>query len=405
MKNQYFAILLKLGYFAVKSCYYKISVLCKKLFGKKTFVLLGKRNITTINISTTTQIFLLSLTCFIFLFFGEFIDRSIKSNSIILDKNKEIESLKAVNSYFKTEFNNLNEKLDKLDKYLTNSNQSVENIEKSSTTKIFDILSKIANSKEESSLKEIAEVNKKAERIENLISAKSNKIEQAIKVTGLNLKNIPGISKKATSDYKNEIVEISLNNPNDLIKKQGGPLMLAKNPFSRFDQDKISKALEIEKENFKNKVEKLLALEKMVKNLPFARPMKNYYISSTFGTRFDPITGSRASHQGLDFVGKNNEKVISPAQGKITLAGKFSDYGNAIIIDHGFGITTRYGHLSQTLVNEGDTVEKGQIIAHQGSTGRSTGEHLHYEVRYKNTPLDPKKFLEAGELLKNQNNL
>lgn len=405
MKNQYFAILLKLTYFATKSCYHKIFVLCKKLFSKKTFVLLGKRNITTVNISTIAQIFILSLICFIFLFFGEFIDRSIKSNSIILDKNKEIESLKAVNNYFKTEFNNLNEKLDKLDQYLTKDTQSLENIEKSSTTKIFDILSKIANNKEESSLKEVAEVNKKAERIESLISAKSNKIEQAIKVTGLNLKNIPGISKKATSDYKNEIVEISLNNPNDLIKKQGGPLILAKNPFSRFDQDKISKALEIEKENFKNKVEKLLALEKMIKNLPFARPMKNYYISSTFGTRIDPITGSRASHQGLDFVGKNNEKVISPAQGKITLAGKFSDYGNAIIIDHGFGITTRYGHLSQTLVNEGDRVEKGQIIGHQGSTGRSTGEHLHYEVRYKNTPLDPKKFLEAGEILKNQNNL
>ena len=108
MKNQYFAILLKLAYFAVKSCYYKIFVLCKKLFGKKTFVLLGKRNIATINISTTAQIFILSLICFIFLFFGEFIDRSIKSNSIILDKNKEIESLKAVNSYFKPEFDNLN---------------------------------------------------------------------------------------------------------------------------------------------------------------------------------------------------------------------------------------------------------------------------------------------------------
>ncbi len=404
MKNQYFAIFLKLTYFFIISLYNKASIFWQKLFGRKTFVLLGKKNITTINISSFVQISLLSIICLIFVFFGEFIDRSIKSNSIILDKNKEIESLKAINQYFKTEFNNLNEKLDKLDKYLGNNNQSID-IEKSSTTKIFDILSKIANSKEESSLKEVAEVNKKAEKIENLISAKSNKIEQAIKTTGLNLKNIPGISKKTTSDYKNEIVEISLNNPNDLIKKQGGPLILAKNPFSRFDQDKISKALEIEKENFKNKIEKLLALEKMVKNLPFARPMKNYYISSTFGTRFDPITGSRASHQGLDFVGKNNEKVISPAQGKVTLAGKFSDYGNAVVIDHGFGITTRYGHLSKILVNEGDSVEKGQIIAHQGNTGRSTGEHLHYEVRYKNTPLDPKKFLEAGEMLKNQNNL
>jgi len=85
----------------------------------------------------------------------------------------------------------------------------------------------------------------------------------------------------------------------------------------------------------------------------------------------------------------------------VILAGKFSDYGTAIVIDHGFGITTRYGHLSQIKVQEGQVVKQGEVIALQGNTGRSTGSHLHYEVRYKDIPLNPRKFLEAGDILFN----
>ena len=106
-------------------------------------------------------------------------------------------------------------------------------------------------------------------------------------------------------------------------------------------------------------------------------------------------------HKGLDFVGATNQSIISPASGKVILAGRYSDYGNAVVIDHGFGITTRYGHLSSIKVQKGQTVQKGQVIAAQGSTGRSTGQHLHYEVRYRGTPLNPKKFLEAGDFLFN----
>jgi murein DD-endopeptidase MepM/ murein hydrolase activator NlpD len=122
--------------------------------------------------------------------------------------------------------------------------------------------------------------------------------------------------------------------------------------------------------------------------------------------RSDPITNRKTLHHGLDFVGLENEKIYSPSSGKVILAGKFSEYGNAIVIDHGFGITTRYGHLSSIKVKEGQIVKKGENIALQGNTGRSTGDHLHYEVRYKNIPLNPKKFLEAGQILfNNQQNI
>lgn len=85
------------------------------------------------------------------------------------------------------------------------------------------------------------------------------------------------------------------------------------------------------------------------------------------------------------------------------LARWFSDYGNAIVIDHGNGITTRYGHLSKIKVFEGQRVKNGEVIGYQGNTGRSTGQHLHYEVRYRNIPLNPKRFIEAGQILINNN--
>ena len=87
------------------------------------------------------------------------------------------------------------------------------------------------------------------------------------------------------------------------------------------------------------------------------------------------------------------------------LAKRFGHYGKTIIIDHGFGIRTRYGHLASIKVKEGQIVKKGQVIATQGSTGRSTGQHLHYEVRYKGTPLNPKNFIEAGDFLIKDNNV
>ncbi|MBL6664329.1 MAG: M23 family metallopeptidase [Rickettsiales bacterium] len=147
-----------------------------------------------------------------------------------------------------------------------------------------------------------------------------------------------------------------------------------------------------------------MTLEKLVEIIPFAKPMKNYYISSGFGTRVDPITNRKARHRGLDFVGPSKEEVYSPSEGKVILAGRFNDYGKAVVIDHGYGITTRYGHLSAVNVKKGDIVKRGQLIALQGNTGRSTGSHLHYEVRYKKSPLNPYNFIQAGELLYKKDN-
>ena len=107
-------------------------------------------------------------------------------------------------------------------------------------------------------------------------------------------------------------------------------------------------------------------------------------------------------HAGMDIDGERGDQVVAPANGVVTEAGWKGGYGNMIEIDHGNGLKTRYGHLSKIDVNVGDSISRGQIMAYVGSTGRSTGPHLHYELRLNDRPINPRRFLppEATELKK-----
>jgi murein DD-endopeptidase MepM/ murein hydrolase activator NlpD len=115
--------------------------------------------------------------------------------------------------------------------------------------------------------------------------------------------------------------------------------------------------------------------------------------SSPFGWRMHPVLGYRRFHAGLDFAASYGSTIRAADSGTVIMAGWYGGYGNAVIIDHGKGITTLYGHTSQLFVSEGQTVQRGQAIAAVGSTGLSTGPHLHFEVRSSGTPVDPANFL------------
>lgn len=119
-------------------------------------------------------------------------------------------------------------------------------------------------------------------------------------------------------------------------------------------------------------------------------------MSSPFGVRTDPFNGRPAMHTGIDLRGDMGEPVHATANGKISIAGREGGYGNMVEIDHGNGFSTRYGHLSEIDVKVGQQVHIGQVIGKIGSTGRSTGPHLHYETRINNEPVNPQKFLRAG---------
>lgn len=138
-------------------------------------------------------------------------------------------------------------------------------------------------------------------------------------------------------------------------------------------------------------------LQQTVDAVPLRRPVAGAVeTTSGFGARLDPFLGRAAFHTGMDFRGDTGDPVRATAAGVVTAAGRDGGYGLMVEIDHGAGLTTRYAHLSAITVAQGDTVTAGAKVGRVGSTGRSTGPHLHYETRIKGEPVDPQRFLRAG---------
>jgi murein DD-endopeptidase MepM/ murein hydrolase activator NlpD len=135
-------------------------------------------------------------------------------------------------------------------------------------------------------------------------------------------------------------------------------------------------------------------LKKMM--VPTQNPIHGGHVGSAFGWRIDPFTGRSALHTGLDFQADTGTAILSAAGGVVVAAEVHPQYGSMVEVDHGNNLVTRYAHASRLLVKKGDLVKRGQKVAEVGSTGRSTGPHLHFEVLVQGVPQDPQKFLVAG---------
>jgi murein DD-endopeptidase MepM/ murein hydrolase activator NlpD len=133
--------------------------------------------------------------------------------------------------------------------------------------------------------------------------------------------------------------------------------------------------------------------EALARATPSTWPIVAGWLSSGFGTRSDPFTGQPEFHAGLDISADNGAPVHATADGTITMASYDGNYGNCVMIDHGFGISTRFGHLSGFAVTVGQKVKRGQVIGYVGSTGRATGSHVHYEILINGRPVNPLRFL------------
>ena len=140
---------------------------------------------------------------------------------------------------------------------------------------------------------------------------------------------------------------------------------------------------------------RMSALEQALVRIPNTLPASLEYISSGFGFRVDPFTGGGAFHAGLDFRGPIGAPILAAAAGTISFTGIKQGYGNCVEISHGNRLMTRYAHMSRIAARVGESVGPGKVIGAIGSTGRSTGPHLHFEVRINDRPLDPRPFLEA----------
>lgn len=212
------------------------------------------------------------------------------------------------------------------------------------------------------------------------------------------LNRVGRLSDKEMSKIKEAISAI-----NKSIKKQNKYF----NPLANSKKDSAGGAYEPDipavKNNELNKkmqdvfaqVDDLGYYREVMKSVPIGKPVWSYWLSSSFGHRSDPFNKKSARHKGVDLASNKGNKVKTMAQGKVTRSGWNGGYGNMIEIDHGNGFKTRYAHLNKSYVKKGEYVKLGDTIGEVGSTGRSTGPHLHYEVIYNGTQVDPMAFIKA----------
>ncbi len=160
----------------------------------------------------------------------------------------------------------------------------------------------------------------------------------------------------------------------------------------RAHADNLDRASLTLKDAFSDYLKRVEARKKRLASKPSIRPTKGW-VTSRFGNRVSPFSGRRELHAGLDIAADKGTPILAAADGVITWAGRKGLLGNLMTIDHGNDIVTRYGHISRFFKNAGQKVKKGEKIALVGNTGRSTGSHLHYEVRVSGAPVDPERFI------------
>ena len=184
---------------------------------------------------------------------------------------------------------------------------------------------------------------------------------------------------------------------------KGGPLVALSPPLSadelQREIDRLAEAVDARNEALTEMESQLM--ERRIKTilLPTITPIVADHIGSPFGRRVDPIAGVGALHEGIDFVADVGTRVIASAGGIVVGASVHPQYGKLVEIDHGNEFTSRYAHLSKYVVKVGQVVKRGQVIGASGNTGRSTGPHLHFEVRYKGLAQNPDRFLQMGRQL------
>ncbi len=197
--------------------------------------------------------------------------------------------------------------------------------------------------------------------------------------TETRIDDILGITRKITPDL------------NAALRKNtsiGGPFLPITDDNFHARLDRANKALDA-----------LHRVKFTALRLPLKRPLRNSAVSSSYGPRVDPFLGRLAMHTGTDFKAPYGARVFATAPGTVISAGRNGGYGNMVELRHANGFTTRYAHLSRIQVAEGDHVLAGDLVGNVGSTGRSTGAHLHYEIRQDDKPTNPLPFLSAGDKL------
>jgi murein DD-endopeptidase MepM/ murein hydrolase activator NlpD len=220
-----------------------------------------------------------------------------------------------------------------------------------------------------------------------------NKLKQSLVQLDEFEKSIRIIANLDKSDNGDGLFGIGGSAPEDLdanLDLSTRHQRLIKNMHQQMGQ--LNTATSAQRADFKSLLENFKSQKNLLAHTPAIKPAKGW-VTSDFGYRQSPFTGKRELHKGLDIAYRKDSPIVAAADGVVTHAGHMGLLGSVVVVDHGHGIVTRYAHLSAILCNKGARVKRGEIIAHMGNSGRSTGPHLHYEVRMNGVPVNPAKYI------------
>ncbi|MCH8843728.1 MAG: peptidoglycan DD-metalloendopeptidase family protein [SAR324 cluster bacterium] len=230
----------------------------------------------------------------------------------------------------------------------------------------------------------------------------------AIKQFSSEMDSLKGqIGRLRELDYKLRIItDLKVERPSPSVYGIGGSIESQDNLtldspeleqldlLALLDEDlvRLREMANYQEESFNNLVSFLSDEKDLIERTPHRRPTRGF-ISSNFGRRIDPFTGQQRNHEGVDIVTRRGTMVTAPADGIVTYSGIDPSLGEMVVIDHGYGVITRYGHNESVLVKEGQRVKRGDPIATVGSSGKSTGPHLHYEIRINDIAVNPLNYM------------
>lgn len=376
-----------------KSLSAELRHLAGRIFCTRKIIVISDKGISSIPISSKAQGLVVVLALLVLLWISFSTGKYVTYEHVISQKNREIWNTNVTNEGLQYQMADLHQNLSDLNKYFENIKQldqlSQRTAGSSKTAKISDNIpssdfskgKKLAGKPATPDSEGVQEI---LSNIRGKVISRISSLESIIQMTGLNLKKV--------SDNNTSLRIALLNTPHLHVEKTSGDNQGG--PYNPIDE---SSAKIFNQDQFESEINYLMQLEKVVNSIPLSAPLKDYSVSSDFGRRIDPMRNSLAMHTGIDLAGEYKSKVYSSASGVVSYADMSGAYGRLVQIDHGSGIATWYGHLDRILVREGETVKSGQLIGLQGNSGRSTGTHLHYEVRLNNQPVNPANFLEAGK--------
>jgi murein DD-endopeptidase MepM/ murein hydrolase activator NlpD len=372
----------------------KTRTLFHKIFSKKRLVIISDEEIVSVPFGPQVQASIVILATVTLVWLSYTSGRYFAYQDILSAKDREITHTNLTNETLQYQVTDLQKNLVRLNSYFEQVKKYDQLRPTLKTDKDGKAVREDSGTEESNVNDEMAILDEGVKEVLIDIHAKIREriqtLETVIAMTGVGMSHFI----KEDPDLKKSAARSAATAANLKSLGQGGPFEPENGKVGGtaglFDPVLLEQSLD-------GNLEYLQHLEDIVHQMPLSKPMKGYTVSSGFGHRLDPIRKIYATHSGIDFVGKFKSRVLATAPGVVVLAEMNGAYGMCVEIDHGNGLRTRYGHMSKILVHEGQKLGRGQVVGLQGNTGRSTGSHLHYEVRYDGVAVDPETFLKAGE--------